>query len=275
MKKTIFFASLTLIMTGLAVAACGRSAETAVEAPEGAVEGEELSVSAPEKLSDLLPDKAERDSVSYLVGVNFGSFLKGYNFGDDLNYRQILRGMKDFMAAKGDMNSPEFIAQLKHNPMNINNAFNSYLGKRSRYTAAVNKQAAEKFFAANGAKEGVETTESGLQYKIIEKGNDVVPGPRDTVWVRYKGSLLDGTVFDQSPEGVDSIRMMLSQVIKGWQEGLQLVGEGGKIELYIPAELGYGERGTRNIEANSALIFDIDLTRVGKVPAPVVKEDQE
>ena len=93
----------------------------------------------------------------------------------------------------------------------------------------------------------------------------MVPAMSDTLWVRYKGALVDGTVFDEVPADSEPVRLFLSQVIKGWQEGLQLIGEGGKIKLYIPSELGYGERGNQAIKPNSALVFDIELTKVGKV----------
>ena len=284
MKKTVLFVSLL----GFVFAACNNAAESAasseqegeatesVEATETAEGGDVVAEEAvaPKTPADFLPKKAEIDSVSYLLGVNFGSFLRGYNFGDKLNYRQIVRGIKDFMAAKGNPRSPDFGAELKHSPNSITPAFNAFLEKRRNYVAAHNKEEGEKFFAKNAAKPGVETTESGLQYKIVEPGSDVKPGPKDTVWIRYKGTLLDGTVFDQSPEGVDSVRMMLPRLIKGWQEGLQLIGEGGEIELYIPSELGYGERGSSNIEANSALIFNVELRKVNSVP-PVVEEAEE
>lgn len=253
MKKAIVFLSLL----GLAVSACNNAAP----APENS----DAAVAAESKSSDFIPSKAEVDSVSYLVGVNFGSFIKGYNFGDDLNYSQIVKGIKDFVAAEGDFRSPDFASQFKYDPQSMNNAFNSYLEKRQKYIIAVNKEEGEKFLAENASKDSVQVAESGLQYKIVAAGNDVKPGPKDTVWVRYKGTLLDGTVFDQTVEGADSVRLTLDRVIKGWQEGMQLVGEGGKIELYVPSDLGYGDRGAGSIAPGSTLIFDIELTRVGKV----------
>ena len=135
----------------------------------------------------------------------------------------------------------------------------------SNYTALESKEESEKFLAANAKKAGVTVAESGLQYEIIEKGNEVVPAMSDTLWVKYKGTLVDGTVFDEVPADSEPVRLFLNQVIKGWQEGLQLIGEGGKIKLYIPSELGYGERGNQAIKPNSALVFDIELTKVGKV----------
>ena len=95
------------------------------------------------------------------------------------------------------------------------------------------------------------------------------PGPQDTVWVRYKGSLLDGTVFDQVAEDAEPIRLTLNRVVAGWTEGLQLIGEGGKIDLYLPSELGYGEQGNQTIPGNSALIFNVELTKV----APFVEKE--
>ncbi|MCR5003841.1 MAG: FKBP-type peptidyl-prolyl cis-trans isomerase [Bacteroidales bacterium] len=210
----------------------------------------------------LLPSKAQVDSVSYLLGINFGSFLKGYNFGDDLNYAEIEKGMKDFLAAKGDFRDSAFAKQFKINPEAMNDAFNSFLEKRGEYTKKVNLEKSEAFLEQNKQKEGVQVTESGLQYTIVEPGNDVKPGPKDTVFVHYKGSLIDGTVFDQTPEGGKAVQLLMNRVVSGWTEGLQLVGEGGKINLVLPSELGYGERGTGNIEPNSVLLFEVQLDSV-------------
>jgi hypothetical protein len=118
----------------------------------------------------------------------------------------------------------------------------------------------EAFLSANAKKAGVETTASGLQYKIEAPGAEYKVAPQDTVWVNYKGELLDGTVFDQN----DSMQFVANRVIKGWTEGLGLLGEGGKATLYIPASLGYGERGTRGIAPNSTLIFDVEVLKIGK-----------
>ena len=249
MKANKFFA---VLLIGLAVVACTSKP------------GEQLP-------KEFQPSKAQVDSVSYLLGINFGSFLKGYDFGSDLNYAEIVKGMKDFVNAKGNVQDPEFVKQFKVDPNEMNNLFNSYLEKRSTGLSMMNKQKGEKFLEANAKKDGVVTTESGLQYKIIEAGNDVKPGPQDTVWVRYKGSLLDGTVFDQVAEDAEPIRLTLNRVVAGWTEGLQLIGEGGKIDLFIPSDLGYGEQGNQTIPGNSALIFNVELTKVAPYvePAPV------
>ena len=210
----------------------------------------------------LLPSKAQVDSVSYLLGINFGSFLKSYNFGEDLNYAQMKEGMVDFLKAEGNQNDPEFVNQFKVNPELMNDLFNSFLEKRNDYLMALNLAKENSFLAANAKKDGVQTTDSGLQYKIIEAGNSVKPGPQDTVLVRYKGTLIDGTVFDEVDAESEPIRLTLDRVISGWTEGLQLIGEGGKAQLYIPSELGYGANGSGRIEPNSTLIFDVELVQV-------------
>lgn len=264
MKTSKFFFALAL---GAMIVAC------TPKPAEPAVEGEgDAAVEAVKTLKDYTPSRAEIDTVSYLLGVNFGSFLKGYNFGD-VDYSKIIAGMKDFVKAKGDFRDPDFNKQFKVSPDKINDAFNAYLEKRHNYTLLANKEKGDKFLAANLKKAGVLVTDSGLQYKIIEAGNEVKPTAQDTVWVKYKGTLIDGTVFDETPEDADPVRFPLSGVVAGWSEGLQLIGEGGHIELYVPADLAYGESGRPGIDPNSVLIFDVVLDKVGKfVPAPEEKK---
>mgnify|MGYP003296245875 CR=1 FL=1 len=249
--KTIrlFAVSAAVLMT----VACGTNAST----PKASADSLKAAKS-------LMPEKALLDSVSYYLGINYGQMLKQYDFGD-LDYNLMVKGMKDFVAAQGNPADEDFTAQFKLNPEDMNEAINKYLGQRSDYLAAIAEAEAKKFFVENAKKEGVQETESGLQYKIINAGNDVKPAPVDTVWVNYCGKLIDGTVFDETPEGAEPIRMQLNRVIKGWTEGLQLIGEGGEIELYIPSELGYGEQGNQAIEPNSTLIFNVKLDKVGKV----------
>ena len=179
-----------------------------------------------------LPDAALTDSVSYLVGINFGYFIKANNFGEDLNYAKIKKGMMDFIKADGQMNSPEFNAQFDINPEEMNQLFNKFISARHEFEAESNKAAGEAFLKENALKDGVITTES-------------------------------------------AVRMMMNRVIKGWTEGLQFIGEGGKIKLFIPAELGYGQRGTGSIKPNSTLIFDIDLVKVNKVAEEENTEDKK
>lgn len=217
-----------------------------------------------------LPSSAQIDTVSYLLGVNFGSMIKGNDFAqsvDEINMNELKKGIIDFLNAEGQPMDPEFGRQFKINPDLINMLFNNYIQARQDYKAALNKVKEDEFMAENAKKEGVQTTESGLQYKLVSAGADYKVQPQDTVWVSYKGTLLDGTVFDQN----DSLRFIANRVIKGWTEGLGLLGEGGEATLYIPAELAYGERGNRGIAPNSTLVFDIKLHKVGQF---VPKEDK-
>ena len=213
------------------------------------------------------PSASEVDSVSYLIGVNFGSFLKGNNFAENLgeiNMSEVKKGMQDFLNAEGTPYDEDFGEQFKINPNEMGNILNGFLAKKQAYKAAVNLQKGKAFLTANAKKANVDTTASGLQYTIVAEGAAEKVAPQDTVWVNYKGTLLDGTVFDEN----DSTEFVANRVIRGWTEGLGLLGEGGKATLYIPAELAYGSRGNRGIEPNSVLVFDIEVVKVGKfVPA--------
>ena len=123
-----------------------------------------------------------------------------------------------------------------------------------------NRAAADKFLAENKKKAGVVVTKSGLQYKVIKKGNGPKPGPDDTVKVHYKGTLLDGTEFDSSYKRNEPAQFKVGQVISGWQEALQLMPVGSTFELYLPPDLAYGDRGAPPvIEPGSMLVFQVEL----------------
>ena len=135
----------------------------------------------------------------------------------------------------------------------------AYFENVSNKESAKAKEEGEKFLAENKAKDSVQVTESGLQYKVITEGTGATPTAESEVMVNYRGTLVDGTEFDQN----DSITFVAGQVIKGWTEGLQLMKEGGKYELYIPSELGYGEQGAgATIKPHSVLVFEIELLKV-------------
>ena len=223
------------------------------------------AVEGSKEVRDLLPSKSLTDSTSYLIGVNFGSWIKGNNFGE-INYDQMLKGMKDWMKAEGNVQDSSFFAQFKVDPNKMNEVLDGYIQKRRAYTGALNTEKGEKFIENFLKEEGAQKTESGLAYKIIEPGNDKkAVSDQDTVWVDYKGTLLDDTVFDENKD----INFTLNRVIPGWSEGMKLIGEGGKVKLVIPGNLAYGEYGTRGIDPNSTLVFDVTLNKVGNFVAPV------
>ena len=216
---------------------------------------------------NLLPSKSEIDSVSYLLGINFGSMIKNYDMGD-LNFNEMKKGINDFVHSKGNQRDTDFVKQFKINPEEMNRVISAFIEKRGAYTAAVNKEAQTKFFDEVKKKAGIQTSPTGLAYLIKEAGNDNKPGAQDTVYVHYKLSLKDGSVIEEVPEDQASVMLTLDRVIAGWTEGLQLLGEGGKATLYVPSELGYGERGANTIQPNTPLVFDIQLDSVKHYVAP-------
>ena len=220
--------------------------------------------------SDMIPSKGAVDSVSYLMGINLGSMIKGYNLGD-LNFSEVKKGMEDFVNAKGNQRDTNFVKQFKINPEKISEIMNNFIEKRNAYTPAVNKAEQDKFFDGVKKLDGVQTTESGLAYLIKEPGNGNKPSEQDTVYVHYKLTLQDGSVIEEVPESDPSVMLTLNRVIPGWTEGLQLLGEGGKATLYVPAELGYGERGSNAIQPNTPLVFDITLDSVKHFVEPESK----
>ena len=219
------------------------------------------------EVQDLYPSKGMIDSTSYLLGVNFGLVISQNDFGQ-LNMAQLEKGMKDALNAKeGEPMDSVFVKQFKIDPSNMNMDINNYLQQRMAYQGALNKEKGDKFREEFQTKNNAQVTASGIVYLIQDSGSDVrATDDRDTVKVNYRGTLIDGKQFDAN----DGIEFPLNRVIRGWTEGMKLVGEGGKITLVIPAELAYGERGPRDIGANSTLIFDVDLLEVH----PYVEKEQ-
>ena len=242
---------IAVTLASVAIAACAQNSES----PE---------------LKALQPTKGQIDSVSYLMGVQFAATAQGWGFGKDFNYNEVVKGFKDFFNAEGNPQSVEFMDQFKISPELMSEIFTDYIQKIGEYEGAKGAAEGEAFLAENKLKDGVAVTASGLQYIIEEKGNDVVPKPEDTVEVYYKGTLLDGTVFDETHD--DTVSFPLNAVIPGWTEGIQLIGEGGKIRLFIPSNLAYGPSGAGGvIGPNATLIFDVELVKV--IPNEVPEEE--
>lgn len=143
--------------------------------------------------------------------------------------------------------------------------FYFFTSMNNQKTAKENIAKGEAFLAQNKTEEGVIETASGLQYKVLAKGDrSVHPKASDTVTVHYHGTLIDGTVFDSSVERGEPIAFPLNRVIKGWTEGVQLMVEGEKTRFFIPSSLAYGNRSAGKIPAGSVLIFDVELISIDK-----------
>ncbi len=203
------------------------------------------------------------DSINYALGAEYGRYLSRVKdmMGADYDKKMVMTAINDILDGKESLDEMQ-------GGMVIRDYFAVYLPER-------NKKAGEEFLAGIAKEEGVQKTESGLYYRIKEQGSEVKPTDvRDRVKVLYSGRHIDGTEFDGNYETADTTSFALYQVIRGWQEGLQLIGEGGKITLWIPADMAYGKGGRPGaIAPNETLVFDIDLFEVTPYVDPAATEE--
>jgi FKBP-type peptidyl-prolyl cis-trans isomerase FklB len=211
-----------------------------------------LSFCAPEKKMELKNDKAKE---SYSVGYQFGQNLK--KMEADLDAEVLAAAIRDGLSGKESRLSDE---EMRAALTNLREKTVAAMQASMKEQAQKNLTEGEKFLAENKTKEGVKTTDSGLQYKVLEEGEGPSPKAGDTVTVHYRGTLVDGTEFDSSYQRGEPATFPLTGVIPGWTEALQLMKKGSQWVLYIPADLGYGERGAGDrIPPNSTLIFEVEL----------------
>lgn len=196
--------------------------------------------------------KTEIDKVSYVIGTQLGQNFKKQ--GIEINIEPLMWGLKDGMAGKKPALTQAEMQQV----------MTSFQQRLLAKQAAKNLAEGTAFLDANKVKEGVKVLPSGLQYKIIKAGTGESPTAGDKVKTHYRGTLINGTEFDSSYKRNKPAEFPVKGVIKGWTEALQLMKEGGKWELYIPANLAYGERPRPGIPPNSTLIFTIELLEVIK-----------
>ena len=191
--------------------------------------------------------------VSYCVGMSLGGSLLQQNL-KNLSSASIAEAIQDTFDGK----------ELKYTPEEANEIIQGFLAAESVKQFGANKEAGDQFLAENAKKDGVTTTESGLQYEVINEGNGDAPSATSNVTVHYHGTLIDGTVFDSSIERGQPASFGVNQVIKGWTEALQLMNKGAKYRLYIPQDLAYGAQPHPGgpIEPFMALIFDVELIEI-------------
>lgn len=196
----------------------------------------------------------DKEKFSYALGFQIGQGFK--RDGIDVDTKVMSEAIDDVISGK----QPQLSMDEMRGAMEA--AQQAVLAKRAEMADKA-KAAGTAFLAENKKKSDVKTLPSGLQYKVISSGKGKQPGANATITAHYKGTLLDGRVFDSSYVRGEPATFNINQVIKGWQEILPLMHEGDKWQVYIPAELGYGERGSgNNIGPNETLIFDIELIKV-------------
>ena len=214
--------------------------------------------------------KSGKKETAYMAGLQIGQqisnqMMKGINhelFGNDsvktISKENFLAGFIAGTLEKGGLMTMEQAQTYTQTAMEAIKA------KAMEEKYADNKAAGEKFLAENKTKEGVKTTPSGLQYKIITEGKGAIPADTCKVKVNYKGTLIDGTEFDSSYKRKEPTTFRANQVIKGWTEALTMMPVGSKWELYIPQDLAYGSREAGNIKPFSTLIFEVELLSIEK-----------
>ncbi|MFC0118948.1 FKBP-type peptidyl-prolyl cis-trans isomerase [Pseudoalteromonas xiamenensis] len=240
MKHTL---KLSLIAASvLALAACNQKAE--------------------EKVAEVKLD-TEAQQQAYGIGASVGNFLQKdladkKELGIELDQKLLMRGFEDALAGNAKIDE----AKIREVLTALDTSVREKQAEHAKVEAEKNKTDGEKFLADNAKKEGVTTTDSGLQYEVLVQGEGKKPLATDVVKVHYKGTLLDGTEFDSSYSRNQPATFPLKGVIAGWTEGLQLMPVGSKFRFTIPSELAYGERDLGRIPSNSTLVFEVELLEI-------------
>lgn len=248
--KLPFYAksSLAALATGLllSLTACGGSEPEATDT--AAVEEEPAATEEAPGLS------TNNEKVSYFIGLQMGGQVaQDPNLEVDID--ALVQGIQDSIdGIEPRVPQEELMTALQEQ--------RTQAQQQAQAKAAVNREAGQEFLEQNAARAEVITTESGLQYEILEEGEGPKPTADQTVKVHYHGTLVDGTVFDSSVNRGEPIEFAVTGVIQGWIEALQLMPEGSKWKLYIPADLGYGNVDRGSIPPGSALIFEVELLEI-------------
>jgi FKBP-type peptidyl-prolyl cis-trans isomerase FklB len=213
--------------------------------------------------------KTQKDKTSYAVGMNVGKGL-GANLRQgsvDVDQAILLRGLKDALAGGKtlltDDEAKAILTQLQTEMRARQQEKMKVEQEKMKAVAENNKKEGDEFLAANKVKDGVVLLPSGLQYKVLTEGTGPKPAATDTVTCNYRGTLIDGTEFDSSYKRGQPLSIQVNGVIKGWTEALQLMPVGSKWQLFIPSDLGYGDRGSGPVIGPGAtLIFEVELLSI-------------
>lgn len=255
---------IIILLMAFSLAACD-STHTEKDNPattESAVEATSTATEAQDTATDM-------EKIAYALGANNGLFLaknlpEFESWGMPLDAEVIKKGFLDSIENKSTMDEQQIQAVL----MAFQEQIQAKLEEINEQQAKATAEANQIFLEQNAAKEGVKVTQSGLQYRIIKEGTGVTPSTDDRVEAHYRGTLVNGQEFDSSYARNKPEQFALNSVIPGWSEGLQLLKEGGKIELVLPPEMAYGDRDLGQIPPNSILIFEVELLKVMEADSP-------
>ena len=205
-----------------------------------------------------VPPKQPTRTVSYALGYDIAQSFSEQSV--EIDAQQLFEGLK---AGLGEQESRMSEKQISQTLQQFQRRLRAKRMQQRDSQRKQQKQAGDQFLAQNRKKEGVKETDSGLQYKVVEAGSGASPGPKDRVKVHYVGKLVDGKTFDSSRKRGEPVTFRVDRVIPGWSEGLQMMKEGGRYKLFVPPDLGYGERGAgQTIPPNATLVFDVELLKV-------------
>jgi FKBP-type peptidyl-prolyl cis-trans isomerase FklB len=199
-----------------------------------------------------------KEKISYIIGRDMASNFSKQ--GIEIEADTLLAGLKDAMAGKPSALSAE---ETQQTMMQLQQEMEQKFQEKAGKAGENNRKEGQEFLAANKNKAGVHTLPSGMQYEILNEGTGKTPSRTDNVTTHYKGTLIDGTIFDSSYERGQPATFPVNGVIAGWTQALMMMKEGAKWRLYIPSELAYGAQGAgADIGPNATLIFDVELLKV-------------
>jgi FKBP-type peptidyl-prolyl cis-trans isomerase len=208
--------------------------------------------------------KTDNQKLSYALGLDLGDYFK--NLGEEIDLDIMHQGVVDAYKGNKPQLSAEDAAEIQQKfAQQIKEKQQEEMAKQTAEMIAKNRKEAEEFLKENAAREEVKTTDSGLQYIVLEEGEGMPPQMDDTVKVHYVGTLLDGTEFDSSYSRNEAAVFPVNRVIPGWIEALQMMKPGSKYKIFLPPDLAYGDRGAPPvIEPGSLLVFEVELLDVLK-----------
>lgn len=256
-----FIATLASALLLVSLTACSKEEKTAEEKTpkEPTIASTEVGS---ETVKGISGQNNERKQISYMIGMDIAKSLQQIQKEIDVDF--LSKGLKDQLADKATLTEEQH--------KQVRDAFAVKLQAHAAKVAAElpkkNMEEGTAFLAKNKTAEGVITTASGLQYKVMRQGAGAKPNATDIVKVHYKGTLLNGDTFDSSYDRNEPIDFPLNQVVPGWSEGVGLMSVGSKYQFWIPAALAYGEMGSPpNIGPNATLVFEVELLDVAAAPA--------